>query len=583
MGVVLKGFDPLLERAVAIKILSPHLASCGTSRQRFLREARLAAAVVHENVVTIHAVSAGPPPYLVMQLVAGVTLEEHLKQVERLEVDEVVRIGLQTARGLEAAHRQGLIHRDVKPGNILLEEGLRVKITDFGLARAVNEPGLSQPGAIAGTPLFMSPEQARGKPLDHRSDLFSLGSVLYVLCTGRPPFWADNNLAVLNCVCTETPELIQQINPAIPEWLSAVIQKLLAKDPSERFQSAAELADVLEQRRALAAEALRPPPWDVRTNSAVAPYRPQTPAGPPPTGSLAPAPPRRFRLAWLLAGAALISLTAFGAAAWFLGHRLPHKPTPRKVPPGSLPARFVNPFSMEFVLVPRGQSWLEGGGGKEGDLEFEIPYDFYLGKYEVTQEQWEALTGRNPNHFSRTGAGQAAVKEVSSEELKQLPVETVSIEDILVFLNALNRKDQEPGWTYCLPLKEEWEYACRGGPLRDRSESAFDYYFDKPTNQLHKSQANFAHPSALKRPCKVGSYEPNRLGLHDMHGNVSEWCDPSEPSPHAFPSPEVARGGSWEAVVGSCRASSFKPGPPVLRNKAIGLRLARVYVGQDGE
>jgi tRNA A-37 threonylcarbamoyl transferase component Bud32 len=253
MGVVFKARDTRLQRIVAIKVLAAHLAASGTARQRFFREARAAAAVRDEHVVSIHAVSdeSGPTPYLVMEFISGVTLEKRNKERGALAVKEILRIGMQAAEGLASAHRQGLIHRDVKPANILLENGVeRVKITDFGLARAADDASLSQSGMIAGTPLFMSPEQARGETLDPRSDLFSLGSVLYMLCTGRAAFAAGNTMAVLKRVCEETPRPIREVNPDIPDWLAAVVDRLLTKEPGERFQSAGELAGVLGQHLA---------------------------------------------------------------------------------------------------------------------------------------------------------------------------------------------------------------------------------------------------------------------------------------------------------------------------------------------
>src|SRR5262249_38073633 len=154
------------------------------------REARAAAAVRDDHVVAIHAVEdRGPVPYLVMEYVDGCNLETLVRRTGPLEVKEVLRIGMQVAGGLAAAHKQGLIHRDAKPANILLENGVqRVKLTDFGLARAADDASLTQSGVIAGTPTYMSPEQANGEPVDLKSDLFSLGSVLYELCTGRPAF-----------------------------------------------------------------------------------------------------------------------------------------------------------------------------------------------------------------------------------------------------------------------------------------------------------------------------------------------------------------------------------------------------------
>jgi WD40 repeat protein len=246
-GVVLRARDTKLERIVAIKVLAAPLAASGTARQRFAREARAAAAIREEHVIDIHAVcDDGPLPYLVMEFIGGCNLETLFRKGGSLEVKEVLRIGLQTAAGLAAAHAQGLVHRDVKPGNILLENGVeRVKLTDFGLARTVDDASLTQSGIIAGTPAYMSPEQADGARVDHRSDLFSLGSVLYTLCTGHAPFRANTTMAVLKRICDDVPRPVREVNPEIPEWLEAVIARLHAKDPADRFQTAAEVADLL--------------------------------------------------------------------------------------------------------------------------------------------------------------------------------------------------------------------------------------------------------------------------------------------------------------------------------------------------
>jgi serine/threonine protein kinase len=216
MGVVFRAHDPKLQRIVAVKALAPELARLPSARQRFLREARAAAAVSHPHVVTIFAVegteeaSLGTErttlPYLVMECIVGQTLHDKIKRVGALKVEEIVRISRQIAEGLTAAHKRGLIHRDIKPANILLENGVeRVKITDFGLARTTSDGGITHTGEILGTPQCMSPEQARGEIVDQRSDLFSLGCVMYTMCTGVSPFRADNMMAVMKKVCENTP------------------------------------------------------------------------------------------------------------------------------------------------------------------------------------------------------------------------------------------------------------------------------------------------------------------------------------------------------------------------------------------
>jgi eukaryotic-like serine/threonine-protein kinase len=245
-GIVLRGYDDQLQRVVAIKVLAPHLAVTSPARKRFLREARASAAARHENVVQVYEVGEQPLPYLVMEYIPGETLQQYLDRSGPLDVAQSLRIARQIAEGLAAAHASDLIHRDIKPSNILLEAGQRlVKITDFGLARAADDASLTQSGMIAGTPLYMAPEQALGKTLDHRADLFSLGSVLYQLLTGRPPFRANSTLAVMKRVAEDTPRPIREIIPETPQWLCDVVGKLQAKDPANRFQSAREVAEVL--------------------------------------------------------------------------------------------------------------------------------------------------------------------------------------------------------------------------------------------------------------------------------------------------------------------------------------------------
>ncbi len=205
------------------------------------------AALKHENVVQIYSVEEEPLPYLAMEFVDGTTLADKLTTAGPLEVSEILHLGRQMAAGLAAAHEKGLIHRDIKPGNILIEAGAeqKVKITDFGLARAADDATMTRTGTIAGTPMYMAPEQAMGQTLDHRADLFSLGSVLYQMACGRPPFRGANAIAVLKRVVDEDARPIQDILPEVPDWLCTIIAKLHAKSPDERYQSAKEVAELL--------------------------------------------------------------------------------------------------------------------------------------------------------------------------------------------------------------------------------------------------------------------------------------------------------------------------------------------------
>jgi WD40 repeat protein/serine/threonine protein kinase len=296
MGIVLRAFDEKLHRVVAIKVLAPALAGNTEDRQRFVREARAAAAITHENVIAIHAVEdARRVPYLVMQYIDGKTLQDKFDSGGPVPLQEILRIGLQVAEGLAAAHRQGLIHRDIKPANILLENGVeRVKITDFGLARTADDASLTQSGYIAGTPAYMSPEQANAAHVDHRSDLFSLGSVLYTLCAGQPPFGTGPTMVVLRRVCEEAPRPLRELNREIPEWLDALVARLHGKDPAARFATAQEVARLLS--RGLS---------EVQTGAA-------------PSDTLQRIVPRRRRRRRRWAAAVVAGLAVVGLVSWWL-------------------------------------------------------------------------------------------------------------------------------------------------------------------------------------------------------------------------------------------------------------------------
>src|SRR5262245_41973320 len=259
-GIVLEAVDPLLKRTVAIKMLSPWRVLDEETKGRFLREAQSAAALVHENVVAIYAVEqVDASPFLVLEFVAGESLEERLRRQGKLPLDEVARIGAQVARGLAAAHSQGLIHRDIKPANILLMESTgRAKIADFGLAKATGDSGLTMTGTLLGTPEYMSPEQATRKEPDERSDLFSLGAVMYAAVTGVSAFRGKSVLDTLDFVRSCQPKPLHEIDSSLPDWFCELVHRLLARDPKDRLGWAAAVAEVLERSGAQPTVAERP-------------------------------------------------------------------------------------------------------------------------------------------------------------------------------------------------------------------------------------------------------------------------------------------------------------------------------------
>jgi formylglycine-generating enzyme required for sulfatase activity len=1095
MGVVFEAEDIRLGRRVAVKAMLPRIAADPNAKARFVREAKAAATVEHDHVVPIHLISeAGGVPYIVMPFLRGQSLDERLRRVGRLPMAEVARIGREIAEGLAAAHEHGLVHRDIKPGNLWLEAPRdRVKILDFGLARPLKAAGsdaeITQSGAIVGTPAYMSPEQARGRPVDFHTDLFSLGGVLYRGCTGQTPFSGPDTASILMSLAADTPVDPRRLNPAVPGSLASLIMRLLEKDPAHRPASAREVARLLAPAiEALPADDGPRPEFDFDADATeviaqAMPVEPRTPkrkrgrkglligvaaavfllglgllyaptiiriatnkgelvvevddprievlvkgadaevhdrskgrtfvlkAGDgeieffdPDTGAHAltkafkitrggrtplkatmaevaaarkPGPmtpvgdrpskadslafeemhgksladlqdwgrrlPHGYRPVWVAAragsvpavfdavavpdpaarawtfstmddgvkgdGGAFTDLSSKGfgvagitdfrsgntggeiklwvaagqggnwwcwggtpefikeklaaaraleqpvtaltgtqrpdwsgysfsndggprskwefhdglstadfaglvnkyrgqnwrtrfvnviqrtsppsfvavfeenptGAAWDLqtglsaeqyakelksrsarGHwprsvcsvdeggkvtytvvwhearadepgptpaqmtdaqrtalewvlstggslivltngdeqtiaahgRMPagrfavksvslaglpavtdttvenlkdlppvrtllrlddtavgddglsklatcrglmtvadlsltgsrvtdeglkHLPGLKSLrsvdlngtkataagvawltaalpgcridskvgvggpaaapragdqPPPRARDRFINTVGMEFGLVPKGKAWLGGGGGKVGDREVEFKDNCHMGIYPVTQQEWEKVMGTNPAHYSRNGFRKEAVKGVPDEDLKRFPVEGVSYADVEAFLVKLNEKAKDTGWVYRLPTSDEWEYACRGGPI-ERAACAFRFYVPGPSNELPPDKANYAHVGGLNRTVKVGQFPPNQLGLYDMHGNVLEWCSDTGKNEKGQET-RLARGGSWNDPAGT--AASHTQFLPTVRYASLGLRVVRARV-----
>ncbi|MGY8767510.1 MAG: serine/threonine-protein kinase [Pirellulales bacterium] len=247
MGIVFRAEDIKLKREVALKAMKPAIAALDSAKQRFIREAQATAAFDHDHIVQIYQVGEDQGvPFIAMQFLKGESLESKLKREKKLDELEVATIGKQIALGLAAAHQRNLVHRDIKPDNIWLDEKTgRAKILDFGLVRTVNDEdsGLTQSGMVIGTPKYMAPEQAKGEKVDARCDLFSLGSVLYHLSTGKPAFQGKNMTATLMAVSYHDAKPIEERNPELNSQLAGVITHLLAKDPDQRMRPAEEVAD----------------------------------------------------------------------------------------------------------------------------------------------------------------------------------------------------------------------------------------------------------------------------------------------------------------------------------------------------
>jgi eukaryotic-like serine/threonine-protein kinase len=312
MAKVFLGTDTVLGRTVAVKVLAPQFADDEGFVMRFRREAQAAASIGHPHIVSVFDTGSDDGVhFIVMEYVEGRTLAEILAGGGRILPDRAIDIAMDVCRALEAAHAQGVIHRDIKPGNIMLNPRGEVKVTDFGIARVTTTADtVAQTAAILGTASYLSPEQAQGQPVDGRSDIYSLGCVLYEMVTGRPPFLGDSPVAVASKQVLEQPTPPSRLNTDVTADLDAVILRALAKNPANRYQSAEEMhADLERAKRGL----------PVQATPLLAAGTTQVLDRPPahPTEVLSPTEPER-RTNWVPIVVTLVLIALLGALLWFL-------------------------------------------------------------------------------------------------------------------------------------------------------------------------------------------------------------------------------------------------------------------------
>jgi serine/threonine-protein kinase len=322
MAKVYRGQDTVLGRTVAIKILAPQYAEDQGFVQRFRREAQAAARISNQTIVSVFDTGSDDGVhFIVMEYVEGRTLADYLTGGGRIMPDRAIDIAIDVARALEAAHAQGVIHRDIKPGNIMLDGQGDVKVTDFGIARVTaTAETVAQTAAVLGTASYLSPEQAQGQPVDVRSDIYSLGCVLFEMVTGRPPFPGDSPVTVASKHVLEQPTPPSQINHDVSPDLDAVILRALAKNPANRYQSATEMREDLERvKRGQPVEATPLLPVGVGTTQVIHRDQPAQTAVLPPTGP--PEEEERSRW-WIPVLVTLLILGLLGIVLFFLAQNL---------------------------------------------------------------------------------------------------------------------------------------------------------------------------------------------------------------------------------------------------------------------
>ncbi len=623
MGAVYRATHLMMDSPVAVKLLNRNLVDDEQAVERFRREARAAARIRHPNAVSVtdFGVSQNGIVYLVMEYLEGSDLGTRLRQDKILSPDNAVRIIVQVCAAVAKAHSRGVIHRDLKPENVWLlidddsgEE--RVKVLDFGIAKLKSQEktiaNLTQSGTIVGTPQYMSPEQARGEDLDPRSDIYSLGVMLYEMLSGKRPIDGANPMSVAVRQSTEIPEPLRSVNPRLPPQIEGVVMRALEKDRAKRQESAAELAKqllvamesaggatlriphtALPESMELAAdpdisvspEASFPPdlrfaprlttpiphpdamnPSDPRLVRTPVPSNPvYHPSAPSWSGIGTPPPQNAVRYVTLVAAAVALVVVAVAAAtvAYLVIQNRSVRPDDRSVnggDPGAQPA--AAPAFPEGMVLVRGGKFLMGTNVKGAEDEAKPAHEvsvetFLLDATEVTNEQYKQFVRmtRHPPPSHWTGG------EIPAGE-GQLPVYNVSWDDAHAYADWAGKR---------LPTEAEWEYAARGAGSRKYP------WGDEWSPKLSNSQED-----ARSEPVAVRSYPDgvSWAGAYDMAGNVSEWvADDYKPfaGSKAAPQPncKIFKGGAFNLTRDELALWSRYADLPATKLEYIGFRCAK--------
>ena len=544
MGVVYRAYDPTLDREVAIKSVrldGVDEAARAHLEERLSREARAAAKLQHPNIVAVYDFfRVEDRAYIVMEFVRGSMLDAMIVAGNRENVDSILKVLRQSASALDAAHKQGIVHRDVKPGNILVDESGNIKITDFGIAR-ITSAGATETmsqgmGSTVGTLGYMAPEQIRGESVDGRADQFSLGVVAYQLFTGQMPFQADTWIALSYKIIHEAPPKVTVTNSMVTAGMELAMERAIAKKPEDRFATCEAFVEALSGKV-------------VRT-------KPSIPV----------VPGERKRNLWMVGPA----LALLAAGIWWMYSR--PKPEAVKtvaqqaveyVPPPTpkVPDAPVVPVApqeqlIEFAAVPAGRFFM-GSDVDEADQRprhmVQITKGFEMAITETTEKQWNVVMGKGA-----TGS--------------QFPKVNVSWNEAQAFAAKLNQRGD--GYLYRLPTEAEWEYAARANSKDDR-----------PRNP---EEVSWCYDTAGGKVHEVGKLLPNSFGLFDMLGNVNEWtadwfeegyyasAPAANPTGAAQGTVKINRGGAFD-TQGMQLSVTWRFGdPPTAKIEKLGFRLVRV-------
>jgi len=625
MGEVYRAWHRPMDRIVALKLIRPERLDNPDAIGRFRREIQAAASLSHENVVMAYdADEADGRNFFVMEYVDGRNLWDIVQSSGRLSVRRACDLIRQAALGLQHAHERGMVHRDIKPNNLLVNGVQSLKILDMGLARRTTPSAnaetvdqLTRDGMAVGTPDFIAPEQARdASSADIRADIYSLGATLYYLLTAQPPFPGGSATEKMLRHSVDPIPDPSRLRPDIPPYLAAIVAKMMAKSPKDRFEIPMQVAEKLAVfsidpaaaasgilRRAPRAEeplsdftdpfvAVPAPKHRSQGQSTteipnvpadLAPPRPaaQAPApGPlrggdtfgfdtdlPPTIQewVRPSGPMNSFLLPLVGGTVVLLLV--GVGLFFAGGSGDKKKAESALAP-SLKFR----ANIRVMLIPPGKFLMgspddeTGRSPNEGPRhEVEIASAFYMGQTEVTQNQYATVVGRTPFEFR------------NQREAKDLPAEKVSWRDATAMCDKLNgdpESTRPKGMVWRLPTEAEWEYACRAGSNTPYAGGSV------------LSPESFAYAdSVLLSPRKANPAAVNAFKLTEMHGNVWEWCsDIYAPewyatSPGKNPTgpkngkQRVLRGGAWNVSDNECR-SAYRRGESMdVADGSVGFRL----------